>query len=151
MSGNCLSFYFPITFYVWCPLYIPKCYLLANNHPFIMLPFGNKLILCPFKTKLWVYDHFTFCHICLKFHNKCHLINYYPLWLHNLRSPFKIPFYLVPPIVFSSRAKAFFYSGTIRRGFAWNGTTVSHWRFHDNRRMNTSADVSKFKITPFSC
>jgi hypothetical protein len=33
--------------------------------------------------------------------------------------------------------------------FSWNGTTVSHWRFHDNRRMNTSADVSKFKISPF--
>jgi hypothetical protein len=29
---------------------------------------------------------------------------------HNLRSPFKIPFYLVPPIVFSFRTKAFFYS-----------------------------------------
>jgi hypothetical protein len=23
-----------------------------------------------------------------------------------------------------------------------------HWRFHDNRRMNISADVSKFKILP---
>jgi hypothetical protein len=68
----------------------------------------------------------------------------------HLRSLFKIPFYLVPPIVFSFRAKAFFYFGTIRR-FSWNGTSVSHWRFHDNRRMNTSADVSKFKISPFSC
>jgi hypothetical protein len=47
---------------------------------------------------------------------------------HNLRSPFKIPFYLVPPIVFSFRAKTLFYLGTIRR-FSWNGTTVSHWRF----------------------
>jgi hypothetical protein len=28
--------------------------------------------------------------------------------LHNLRSPFKIPFYLVPPIVFLLRAHAFF-------------------------------------------
>jgi hypothetical protein len=53
----------------------------------------------------------------------------------------KIPFYLVPPIVFSFRAHAFFYLGTIRR-FSWNDTTVSHWRFHDNRRMNTYADVS---------
>jgi hypothetical protein len=62
--------------------------------------------------------------------------------LHNLRSPFKIiAFYLVPPIVFSFSAKAFFYLGTIRR-FSRNGTTVSHWRFHDNRRMNTSADFS---------
>jgi hypothetical protein len=44
--------------------------------------------------------------------------------LHNLRSPFKIPFYLVPPIVFSFRIHTFFYLG------------------------NTSADVSKFKISP---
>jgi hypothetical protein len=41
--------------------------------------------------------------------------------LHNLRSPFKILFYLVPPIVFSFTAKALFYLGTIRR-FSWNGT-----------------------------
>jgi hypothetical protein len=70
--------------------------------------------------------------------------------LHNRRSPFKIPFYLVPPIVFSFRAKAFFYLGTIPC-FSWNGTTVSHWMFHDNRRMKTSADVSKCKISLFSC
>jgi hypothetical protein len=63
--------------------------------------------------------------------------------LHNLRSPFKISFHLVPPIVFSFRAHAFFYFGTICR-FSWNGTNVSHWRFRDNRHMNTSADVSKF-------
>jgi hypothetical protein len=60
--------------------------------------------------------------------------------LHNLSSPFKIPFYLVPPIVFSFMAHTFFYLGTIFR-FSWNDTTGSHWRFHDNRRMNTSADV----------
>jgi hypothetical protein len=70
--------------------------------------------------------------------------------LHNLRSPFKIQFYLVPPIVFLFRAHTFFYLGTIRR-FSWNDTTVSHWRFHDNRRMNTTADVSNFKISPFLC
>ena len=49
--------------------------------------------------------------------------------LHNLRPPFRIPFYLVPPIVFSFRAHAFFYMGTIRR-FSWNGTCVAlkiHW------------------------
>jgi hypothetical protein len=45
--------------------------------------------------------------------------------LHNLRSPFKIPFYLVPPIVFSFRVHALFYLGTICR-FSWNGTNVSH-------------------------
>jgi hypothetical protein len=27
--------------------------------------------------------------------------------------------------------------------FSWNGTYVLHWRFHDNRHMNTSADVSQ--------
>jgi hypothetical protein len=72
--------------------------------------------------------------------------------LHNLWSPFKIPFYLVPPIVFSFKAHAFFYLGTICR-FSWNGTNVSHWRFHENRHMNTSADVSKFEIVPvhFKC
>jgi hypothetical protein len=31
-------------------------------------------------------------------------------WLHNLRSPFKISFYLVPPIVFSFRAHAFLFT-----------------------------------------
>jgi hypothetical protein len=41
--------------------------------------------------------------------------------LHNLWSPFKILFYLVSPIVFSFRAHAFYYLGTIRR-FSWNGT-----------------------------
>jgi hypothetical protein len=37
---------------------------------------------------------------------------------------FKIPFYLVLPIVLSFGAHAFFYLGTIRR-FSWNDTTVS--------------------------
>jgi hypothetical protein len=68
--------------------------------------------------------------------------------LHSLWSPFKISFYIVPPIVVSLRAHAFYYLGTIRR-FSWNDTEVSHWRFHDNRRMNTSADVSKSKILLF--
>jgi hypothetical protein len=35
--------------------------------------------------------------------------------------------------------------------FLLNGTTVSHGRFHDNRRMDTSSDDSHFKISPFSC
>jgi hypothetical protein len=61
--------------------------------------------------------------------------------LHYLWSPCKIPFYLVSPIVFSFRAHAIYYLGTIRR-FSWNGTKVSNWRFHDNRRMNTSAIIS---------
>jgi hypothetical protein len=77
----------------------------------------------------------------LKWQSACNIRQQNSEKLCNLRSPFKIPFYLVPPIVFSFRAKAFFYLGTIHR-FLWNGTTVSHWRFHDNRRMNTSADVS---------
>jgi hypothetical protein len=38
--------------------------------------------------------------------------------LHNLRPPFKIPFYLVPPIVFSFRAKAF---------FTWGPYAAFHW------------------------
>jgi hypothetical protein len=67
--------------------------------------------------------------------------------LHNLWSPFKIQFYLVY-FVFSLRAHAFYYLGTIRR-FSWNCPEVSHWRFHANRRMNKSADVSKFKILLF--
>jgi hypothetical protein len=51
--------------------------------------------------------------------------------LHNLWSPSKIPFYLVPLIVFSFKSRAFFYSGTICR-FSWNDSYVSHWRFHAN-------------------
>jgi hypothetical protein len=90
---------------------------------------------------------------CLQYYDNCLLNLSFDVLsvirrLHNLGSPFNIPFYLVPPIVFSFRAHAFFYLGTIRR-FSWNGTTVSHWRFHDNRRMNTFADVFKFKISPF--
>ena len=54
--------------------------------------------------------------------------------LHNLRPRFKIPFYLVPPIHFSFRTHTFKMC-TIR---SWSDT----W-FHDNRHMNTSADVSK--------
>jgi hypothetical protein len=38
-----------------------------------------------------------------------------------------------------------------RTPLSWNGNDVSHWRFHDNPIMNKSADVSKFKISPFSC
>jgi hypothetical protein len=67
--------------------------------------------------------------------------------LNNLRSPFhlKVPFYLVPPIVFSFRADAFFYFGSIRN-FLWNDTTVSHWIFRDKRRMNNSNfTISVFK------
>jgi hypothetical protein len=58
------------------------------------------------------------------------------------------------PIVFSLRAHAFFILGTIHRfSWSWNDTTVSHWRFHDNRRMNTSTDFlnSKFTICVFEC
>jgi hypothetical protein len=64
----------------------------------------------------------------------------------------KFLFYLVSPIVFSFRTHAFLYFGAICR-FSWNGTHVSHLRFHDNRNMNTSADVSKFLILPvhFKC
>ena len=35
--------------------------------------------------------------------------------LHNLRTPYKILFYLVPPIVFSFRTHTFFYFEAIRR------------------------------------
>jgi hypothetical protein len=58
-----------------------------------------------------------------------------PLW--------KLHFCKIPPIAFSFRANAIIYLGTIRR-FSWNATTVSYWRFHNNRRMNTSTYVSKF-------
>jgi hypothetical protein len=52
-------------------------------------------------------------------------------------------FCLVPPIVFSFRANAFYYLGPYAafHGMA-RGVTF-------NRRMNTSADVSNFKILPF--
>jgi hypothetical protein len=68
--------------------------------------------------------------------------------LHNLWSPFKISLSLGPPIVFSFRAHTFLR--TICR-FSWNGKNVSNWRYHDNRHMNTSADVSKFNSSPFLC
>jgi hypothetical protein len=43
-----------------------------------------------------------------------------------------------------------FYLGTIRR-FSWDDTTVSYCRFHSYRRMNTIADIPKYKISPFPC
>jgi hypothetical protein len=53
---------------------------------------------------------------------------------------------------FLVKGKRIFYLGTICR-FSWNGTDMSHWGLHDNRHMNTSADVSKFQILPvhFKC
>jgi hypothetical protein len=66
------------------------------------------------------------------------------------RSPFKFPFYLVPPIIFSFRTHAFFYLGTICR-FSWNGTYVSHWKFHDNRHMNTKFKFFKIPNCTSSC
>jgi hypothetical protein len=65
--------------------------------------------------------------------------------LHILRPPFKIPFYLVPPIVFSFRAHTFFNWGP---NAAFHGMTLLchiEGSIHDNRHMNTSADVSKFQ------
>jgi hypothetical protein len=73
--------------------------------------------------------------------------------LHNIWSPFKIPFYLGPPIVFSFRAHVKVYLGTIGR-FSWNGTKVSHWRLHDNRRITTHLRMflnSNFAITMIKC
>jgi hypothetical protein len=72
--------------------------------------------------------------------------------LHNLRSPFKIPFYSVPPIVFSFRAHTFLYLGTIPR-FSLNETTVSHWgsmitAVWTHLRMFLN---SKFTIFVFKC
>jgi hypothetical protein len=68
--------------------------------------------------------------------------------LHNLWSPFKGPFCLVPLIVFSFRAHALFYLGTKRR-LSWNSTNVPQWIIHDNRCMNTSADVLNSKCHRF--
>jgi hypothetical protein len=62
-----------------------------------------------------------------------------------------IQFHLVPPIVFLFRA--FFYWGTIRR-FSLNCTTVSHWRFHNNRRFNTHMWcflIQTFTMFVFKC
>jgi hypothetical protein len=61
----------------------------------------------------------------------------------NLQLCFKICCHLCYKITTYNISHALFYLGNIRR-FSWNGTTVSHIRFHDNRRMNTSANVSKF-------
>jgi hypothetical protein len=69
---------------------------------------------------------------------------------HNLRSPFKMPLYLVLPIVFSFRAHAFFYLGAIRR-FSWK------WHYCVNLKVPCTAVwthlrmFSIFKISPFSC
>jgi hypothetical protein len=69
--------------------------------------------------------------------------------LHNRRPPFKIPFYLVP--LFSHvRHTSFFYLETIRR-FSWNGTAVSHWRFHDNSYDCGCFKTQNFTICVFKC
>jgi hypothetical protein len=68
--------------------------------------------------------------------------------LHGLWSPFGIPFFVeFRPLFSRSGHTHFFNLGPYI--ISWNGTTVSHWRFHDNRHMNTSGDVSKFKILLF--
>ena len=61
-----------------------------------------------------------------------------------LRHPFEIPFYLVPPFVFSFRTQAFiiWWSYAACHGMA----LVSHWKFPDNHRMNTSVDVIKLNM-----
>jgi hypothetical protein len=62
---------------------------------------------------------------------------------HNLWTLFKGPFFLVSLIVFWFKEHALFYFSTIRRSLFIN---VSHWIFHDNRRINISADVSNLKV-----
>jgi hypothetical protein len=65
-------------------------------------------------------------------------------------SPSKFLFFFSPPIVFLFRSQALFYLGIIRR-FSLNGTTVSHWRFHDQHRINTCFLNSKFYSYTFKC
>jgi hypothetical protein len=60
------------------------------------------------------------------------------------------PFYLFPPIVFSFRAHAFFYLGTIRC-FSWNDTTISHKRFDDIAVWIHLRMFFNSIISPFSC
>jgi hypothetical protein len=48
---------------------------------------------------------------------------------HNFWFPFKIPFYLVFP---------FFFRLGHTHSFTWGPYTAINWRFHENRRMNTS-------------
>jgi hypothetical protein len=70
---------------------------------------------------------------------------------HNLRSPFESPCYFVAPIVFSFRAHAFSTWGPYA---AFHGMALLfHINFdvHYYRCKKTSADVSMFKISPFSC
>jgi hypothetical protein len=140
----------PRTFNQWCYIFdswrsFSRTFLLCNTFEMVFL------VSCIWSFSTWVvpvflleYSIITLRIYCLLFYLSFDVMSVI-CKLHNLRSPFKIPFYLFLPIVFS-----FFYLGTIRR-FSWNYTTVSHWRFHDNCRMNTSADVSKFKISQFLC
>jgi hypothetical protein len=66
-----------------------------------------------------------------------------PLFCFPICHDFWLPFCKVPHIVFSLKAHAFYYLGTIRR-FSSNDKEVWHWRFHDNRLIYTFADASKF-------
>jgi hypothetical protein len=135
-----LSQLLPYFFLCWCWLYLSVTTLPTTSALHYCCACGN-LVLSIRLFSCWVVpvfltwkllNHLRLC--CLPFDVLSVICR-----LHNLLSPFKIPFYLVPPIVFSLRAYALFYLGTICR-FSWNGTFVSHWRFHDNRHMNTSAD-----------
>jgi hypothetical protein len=73
-------------------------------------------IICPRNSKKWLFWSFKYVPAAVP------SICFWRLVCDNLRSPIKIPFYLVSPIVFSFRAHAFFY-----------------------------LDVSIFKVTPFLC
>jgi hypothetical protein len=66
------------------------------------------------------------------------------IWWCEINMSFNIAEYNTDS-VFSFRTRAFLHAD--QPSFSWNGRKVSHWRFHANRRMYTSADVSKFKIS----
>jgi hypothetical protein len=72
------------------------------------------------------------------------------MWYAGLITYYPLPkFCFVLPIVFSFRAHAFLLGG-LTQLFMELHEDVTHFRYHDNRRINTSADVSTFKILPFT-
>jgi hypothetical protein len=115
------------------------CYVVCLDSSFWLFNLGG------FSIPTWILYYYSLWYVA------CLLLLIFDIisvicMLHNLRLPFNIPFYFIPPIDF----RAFFYFGTIRR-FLWNVTSVHIEGSMITACMDTSANVSKIKIAPFSC
>ena len=139
------------------------CYWLFSRKQVTVLNAFFHLDAMPIAAKRRLSWNGTWCHdeyslistnleYCITTHRICCLLFKVAFWrlsllcrLQNLRTPFKIPFSLVPPIVVMIHA--FFYLGTIRC-LSWNGTWCHTEDFFITERLNTPVfDLIKMQIS----